>query len=130
MVELGQPCSETTCQCQTIHGGGVQGDPACQDLGWNTLISSCFKVPKFKSGVSVDLHIRTTMRREMSYISSATLRIGTDVIEVERKGVYYKHGVLGAGMPNKISGFTVAHSQPNENQHMLLTTTWAVVNPP
>jgi hypothetical protein len=117
----GNSCSETTCQ--TVHGGGVQGDPHFKTWAGKRydFHGECdlilFQSSKFKSGLSVDLHIRTTMRREMSYISSAALRIGTDVLEVESKGVYYKNGVLGPAMPNKISGFPVAHTQPNENQH-------------
>jgi hypothetical protein len=54
----------------------------------------------------------------MSYISSASLRIGTDVLEVASKGVYNLNGVLGAAMPNEISGFPIAHSQPNKSQHL------------
>jgi hypothetical protein len=47
----------------------------------------------------------------------AALRIGTHVLEVTSRGIYYLNGLLGADMPNRISGFLIAHSQPNENQH-------------
>jgi hypothetical protein len=50
----------------------------------------------FGSGLGLDLHIRTTARRDLSYISSAALRIGPDVLEVESKGVSFLNGVAGA----------------------------------
>jgi cysteine-rich repeat protein len=118
----GGSCSETTCQ--TIHGGGVQGDPHFKTWAGKRydFHGECdlilFQSSIFNSGMGVDLHVRTTMRREMSYISSAALRIGTDILEVASNGVFYKNGVMGAAMPNDISGFPVTHSQPNENQHI------------
>jgi hypothetical protein len=36
----------------------------------------------FESGMGIDVHIRTKIRRDMSYISSAALKIGKDVLEV------------------------------------------------
>jgi hypothetical protein len=43
------------------------------------------------------------MRRAMSYISSAALRIGTDVLEVASKGVHYLNSVFSAAIPNEFS---------------------------
>jgi hypothetical protein len=106
------------------HGGGVQGDPHFKTWvgkrfdfhGECDLI--LFQSSMFKSGLGVDLHIRTQLRRDMSYITSAALRIGTDVLEVASKGVYYLNGVEGSEMPNTISGFPISHTQPNENRHI------------
>jgi hypothetical protein len=70
----------------------------------------------FGSGLGLDLHIRTTARRDMAYISSAALRIGTDVLEVESKGVYFLNGVAGADL-SEISGFPLTHTQVNDHQH-------------
>jgi hypothetical protein len=47
----------------------------------------------FESGLGLNVHIRTHMRRDMSYISSAVLRIRSDVLEVESQGLYYLNGV-------------------------------------
>jgi hypothetical protein len=52
----------------------------------------------------------------MSYINSAALRIGTDVLEVQSQGVYYLNGVVGADL-NEISGFSLTHTQVNDHQH-------------
>ncbi len=68
--------------------------------------------------MGLDVHIRTTIRRDMSYISSAALRIGSDVLEVESQGVYYLNGVLSAALPAKFSGFAFSHTQPTDKQHV------------
>jgi hypothetical protein len=72
----------------------------------------------FESGLGLDVHIRTKIRRDMSYISSAALRIGSDVLEVESQGVYYLNGVLSAALPAKFSGFAFSHTQPTDKQHV------------
>jgi hypothetical protein len=68
--------------------------------------------------LGLDVHIRTKLRRDMSYISSAALRIGSDVLEVESQGVYYLNGVAGAALPAEFSGFAFSHTQPTDKQHV------------
>jgi hypothetical protein len=72
----------------------------------------------FESGLDWDVHIRTQMLRDMSYISSAVLRIGTDVLEVESQGIYYLNGVANAELPTKFSGFEFLHTKPTDKQHV------------
>jgi hypothetical protein len=72
----------------------------------------------FMSGLDLDVHIRTKMQRDMSYISSAALRIGSDVLEVESQGVYYLNGVVSAELPGEFSGFEFLHTQPTDKQHV------------
>jgi hypothetical protein len=55
--------------------------------------------PAFESGLGLDVHIRTKIRHDMSYISSVALRISSDVLEVESQGVYYLNGVVGTALP-------------------------------
>jgi hypothetical protein len=73
---------------------------------------------EFESGLGLDVHIRTHIRRDMSYISSAALRIGTDVLEVESQGVYYLNGVADADLPSEFGGFEFLHTQPTDKQHV------------
>jgi hypothetical protein len=73
---------------------------------------------EFESGLGMDVHIRTKIRRDMSYISSAALRIGSDILEVESQGVYYINGVLNADLPDEFSGFAFSHTQPTDKQHV------------
>jgi hypothetical protein len=73
---------------------------------------------EFQAGLGLDVHIRTKFRRDMSYISSAVLRIGSDVLEVESQGIYYLNGVAGAALPAEFSGFAFSHTQPTDTQHV------------
>jgi hypothetical protein len=106
------------------NGGGANGDPHFQT--WNgghfDYHGECDLVllhsSEFGSGLGVDVHIRTKLRRDMAYISSAVLRIGTYVLEVESQGVYYLNGVLNAALPDEFSGFAFSHTQPTDKQHL------------
>jgi hypothetical protein len=105
-------------------GGGSQGDPHFKT--WRgqhyDFHGECdlvlLRSKEFESGLGLDVHIRTQMRRDMSYISGAALRIGSDVLEVESQGVYYLNGVAGAELPREFSGFEFLHTQPTANQHV------------
>jgi hypothetical protein len=104
-------------------GGSAQGDPHFKTWRGHhfDFHGECDLVllhsTEFGSGLGLDVHIRTKLRRDMSYISSATLRIGTDVLEVGSQGVYYLNGVVGAELPDEFSGFAFSHSQPTDKQH-------------
>jgi hypothetical protein len=105
-------------------GGSVQGDPHFktwrgQNYDFHGECDLIFLQSKdFESGLGLDVHIRTQMRGDMSYISSAVLRIGSDVLEVESQGVYYLNGVTGAELPSEFSGFEFSHTQPTDKQHV------------
>jgi hypothetical protein len=73
---------------------------------------------EFELGMGLDVHIRTKIRGDMSYISSAVLRIGADVLEVQSQGVYYLNGAANAELPSKFSGFEFLHTQPTDKQHV------------
>jgi hypothetical protein len=111
-------------QCMFVGGGGANGDP--HFITWQghhfDFHGECDLVllqsKEFESGLGLDVHIRTHMRRDMSYISSAALRIGTDVLEVESQGVYYLNGVAGADLPSDFGGFEFLHTQPTDRQHV------------
>jgi hypothetical protein len=103
--------------------GGAQGDPHFKT--WRgqhfDFHGECDLVllhsSEFGSGLGLDVHIRTKLRRDMSYISSATVRIGTDILEVESQGLYYLNGVANAELPSEFSGFAFSHTQPTDKQH-------------
>ncbi len=73
---------------------------------------------KFGAGLGLDVHIRTKMRRDMSYISAAVLRMGTDTLEVESQCVSYLSGVAGAELTDEFSGFAFSHTHPTDKQHV------------
>jgi hypothetical protein len=105
-------------------GGGCNGDPHFKTWRGHhfDFHGECDLVllhsSDFGAGLGLDVHIRTKLRRDMSYISAAVLRMGTDVLEVESQGVYYLNGVAGAELPDEFSGFAFLHTQPTNKQHV------------
>lgn len=67
---------------------------------------------KFANGLGLDIHIRTTIRDDWSYISATALRIGEDILEVHSFGKYYLNGVENAPLPKKFGGFAIDHKIP------------------
>jgi hypothetical protein len=117
----------TCCNCAPAGGPGTgsgQGDPHFKTWRGNHFDyhGECDLVllhnSVFESGLGLDVHIRTKIRRDMSYISSAALRIGKDLLEVESQGVYWLNGVLSADLPDEFSGFTFSHTQPTDKQYV------------
>ena len=64
---------------------------------------------KFDHESGLDLHIRTTIRKEFSFVSAVALRIGENILEVHSFGEYYWNGVQGAELPNEMSGYPLSH---------------------
>jgi hypothetical protein len=104
--------------------GSVQGDPHFKT--WRgqkyDLHGECdlllLQNKDFETGLDLDMHIRTQKLRDMSYISSAVLRTGSDALEVESQGVYYFNGVANAELPSEFSGFEFLHTKPTDKQHV------------
>jgi surface protein len=125
-VPSGTPTSKPSLEEKTAApgDGSVQGDPHFKT--WRgqryDFHGECDLVllqsKGFESGLDLYVHIRTQMLREMSYISSAVLRIGSDVLEVESQGVYYLNGVANAELPSEFSGFEFLHTKPTDKQHV------------
>jgi cysteine-rich repeat protein len=124
-TESGDGCS---AKCQSEAGvAAIQGDPHFKTWRGHRydFHGECdllmLHSSAFQSGLGLDIHIRTQMsprHSDMSYISSAAIRIGTDILEVESQGVYYLNGEYGADLPNKFSGFAFSHTQPTDKQHV------------
>ena len=57
----------------------------------------------------MDIHVRTKIfADEFSYIESAAIRLGNDVLVVYSYGDYSVNGVSGATMPHKLGGYNWA----------------------
>jgi hypothetical protein len=105
-------------------GGGANGDPHFKT--WRgqhfDFHGECDLVllqsKEFESGLGLDVQIRTKMRRDMSYISSVAVLLGTDLLEVGSQGIYHLNGVAGADLPSKFGGFEFLHTQPTDKQHV------------
>ena len=62
----------------------------------------------FANGLGLDIHIRTKHRRHFSYIASAAIRIGDEILEVSGHD-YYLNGIANVELPNTIAGYTIHH---------------------
>jgi hypothetical protein len=72
----------------------------------------------FANGLGLDIHVRTKHRGMFSYISTAAIRIGNEILEVTGKsGLYYLNGMANVVLPATIAGFSITHEQPLEFQH-------------
>jgi len=91
--------------------GGSYGDPHLRT--WMGMIydfhGECdlvlVKTPTFDNGQGLDVHIRTQMVDDWSYISDIAVRIGDDILEVGSKAVYWLDGIAGAELPSTVGGF-------------------------
>ena len=71
----------------------------------------------------VVIHTRTTRRYNYSYISSAAIRIGEDVLEVASWGMHLLNGISGAliaqndALSHNVAGFPLSYVQESEKDH-------------
>ena len=72
--------------------------------------------PNFGNGLGLDTHIRTTIRYDYSFISSAAIMIGEDVLEVESWGDYMLNGISQAALPAEMSGYTLTKTQTSDKE--------------
>lgn len=66
----------------------------------------------------LDIHIRTTIRYDYSYIESAVVRIGEETFEVSSYGQYFLNGVSEGSLPGTIAGFPVRHEEKDKKTHI------------
>lgn len=77
----------------------------------------------FAKGQGLDIHLRTTIRDNWSFISGAALRIGEDILEVHSFGKYYLNGVEDAPLPPKFGGLPISHKvQKRRPDHFTIYT--------
>lgn len=68
--------------------------------------------PEFR-GLGLSIHLRTMIRGEFSYVDSAALQIGSEVLELgSRKGQYLLNGkAADPAKDNTIAGFPISYTQ-------------------
>ena len=70
--------------------------------------------------MDMDIHVRTTIRHDYSYIEAAAIRIGDNVLEVASFGDYAWNGISAADMndvDDDLTGIKIVHSNPNPKTH-------------
>jgi hypothetical protein len=76
---------------------------------------------KFDNGLGMDIHIRVKHRGQYSYITTAALRIGDEILEVTRQnGLFYLNGVANVAMPAKIAGHGITYKRHSDFQQTFL----------
>ena len=69
----------------------------------------------------MEIHIRTTVRYDYSYISSAALQIGDEILEVGGWGTFMINGVMGtndAELPATFAGFPFVLKRSDQKTHI------------
>eukprot|EP00797_Seminavis_robusta_P031262 Sro673_g185321.2 (413) ;mRNA; r:48182-49420 len=101
--------------------GAGTGDPHFKTWAgkWYDFHGACDLVflsnPSFAHGTGLDIHIRTKARYQYSFIESAAVRIGEDILEVGEYGGYLVNGISNADL-EKLDKYTVTHEKINSKQ--------------
>lgn len=102
-------------------GGGAMGDPHIKK--WNGEFfdyhaqcdSVLLKTYLPKAGLKLDIHLRTTITGDWSFIDTFGLRVGDDVLEVSRGGHMWLNGEANPKLPIKLAGiYPVTYIQANK----------------
>ena len=68
----------------------------------------------------IDIHVRTTIRYDYSYVEAAAIKIGEDILEVGSFGQHFFNGVEGALVNSRgmsVGGHPVYHRQQGKKRH-------------
>jgi hypothetical protein len=76
--------------------------------------------PDFSFGRGLTVHIRTTARYAYSYIETAAIKIGEDVLQISSFGQYMLNGISNVDLPTRISDYPVTYTNPNKNLHLFV----------
>ena len=104
---------------------GVSGDPHFKTWSGHKFDyhGACDLVllqnPDFNDKQGMDIHIRTKHIRELSYVSSAVVRIGEDLLEVH-SDKYFVNAKENAELPTTVGGFKVTHKVVNDHQQTFM----------
>lgn len=74
-------------------------------------------IPNFGFSAGLTVHIRTTVRYAYSFIETAAIKIGDDVLQVSAWGQYILNGVSNVDMPNTIAGHGIEYTMQSDKQH-------------
>jgi hypothetical protein len=113
--------------CSHLEGCAIcGGEPHFRTFAgdWFDFMGGCDIVllssPNFGNGLGLDIHVRTKVRYSYSYIETAVLRLGNDLLEVDSFGAYKVNGVEGAalrkpGLIGFMEGFPIYHTHSKED---------------
>lgn len=97
-------------------------DPHFKTFGneWYDFHGACDLVlmsnPDFGNGAGLDVHIRTVVRYAYSYIQTAAIRVGGELIQISEYGEYVLNSVANAATPYAMAGaYTFRHEKVDKN---------------
>lgn len=112
-TDKGTPNAENICRTNPTGGG----DPhfrtwTGQHFGFQ---GACDMVLLTAPQLDLDIHIRTKIRQDYSYISSVAVRLEDDILEVttNKHHDHYLNGVKNAPL-TQLGGYALFHGQPSE----------------
>ena len=77
------------------------------------------KAPSFGKGIGLDIHVRSTIRNDYSFIESAAIKIGDDILEISAFGQHIFNGVESARFPIEMAGvFPVEYERRDDNTYI------------
>lgn len=108
--------------CESGASGFVSGDPHIKTWGGKMydFHGSCDLVmlsnPDYNEGQGMDIHLRTKLTKQWSFVSNAAIRIGEDILEVsgaERGSAhqYWLNGEAGKDLSFGISGHSISYEE-------------------
>jgi hypothetical protein len=107
---------------------GISGDPHVKTWAGNYFDyhGECdlvlLNAPNFDdNGLDMDIHVRTRIRYDYSYIESAAIKIGNDIFEVGSFGAYSLNGVETPELEEDngaMAGYTVHYHPVNNDKHI------------
>lgn len=111
------PNMPTLGVCLRSGRGSMRNDPHI--TSWNGTMydwqGECdvvlLEAPHFDDATSLQIHTRTKMRYDYSYIESAAIRLGNDTLQVSSFGEYFFNGVESAKLPATLGGFQVTRQE-------------------
>lgn len=102
---------------------GTLPDPHFKTFGnvWYDFHGGCdlvlINIPNFAFGAGLSVNIRTTVRYAYSFIETAAIKIGNDILEVSGYGQHALNGISNIDMPAEISGHFANHTIISEHEH-------------
>lgn len=108
------------------------GDPHFLTWGqqWYDFHGICdlvfLSAPSFANGLGLEIHIRTKARYQYSYIESAVIKIGDDILEVGSWGEHWfngvENGIDGAGLAFMGGSFPITFAEANKSDKSIKNT--------
>lgn len=131
-TEVAGLCATDATPFHCCSAAYVCGDPHFSTWGGETYDyqGECdlkfLQAPQYAKGLGLNIHIRTKVRYDYSFIESAAIKIGDNVLEVAGYGQHKFNGVEGADLVSMGHDIPVSHEMINKKSHQYTIDAGAV----